>query len=253
MQTQVLWTHNDSSNYHEVIAIDAASGEVIEQFELYNAANFDYEDMAIGPGPEEGAFYLYVGDVGDNNYSRKNYAVYRVKEPNLQEHDGNVIAQSEWEKLTLYYPDQEHDVECLLVDPWTKMIYLITKESNTIWRTNEAWGEGDAVMELVKNGQVNKEEVRTKAKITGGDISRDGREILLKYYDYVVYICRDEGESISDALSRKPGMRLPYISEPQGESVAFASELMGGYYTLSESQGRDLVPLYHYSRLGSYR
>jgi hypothetical protein len=78
------------------------------------------------------------------------------------------------------------------------------------------------------------------------DISPNGRDIVLLSYAGLDYRCRDEGESIEDALGRF-GLHLPaYKEEPQGgEAIAFSSD-MTGLYSCQESGGWSKVPLYHY-------
>ena len=41
----------------------------------------DVEEVTLGPGPEDGADYLYVGDIGDNDSRRFEITVVRFKEP----------------------------------------------------------------------------------------------------------------------------------------------------------------------------
>ena len=43
----------------------------------------DFEDISIGNGPEPGESYIYVGDIGNNDYDRESFQVYRFKEPNF--------------------------------------------------------------------------------------------------------------------------------------------------------------------------
>ena len=43
----------------------------------------DFEDITIGAGPEEGVDYIYVGDIGNNNYDRTILYIYRFPEPDL--------------------------------------------------------------------------------------------------------------------------------------------------------------------------
>src|SRR5437867_2032775 len=59
----VLWTHNDSGDSARVFALDT-QGRKLGIYTLPGAANVDYEDIAIGPGPVTNVQYLYVGDIG---------------------------------------------------------------------------------------------------------------------------------------------------------------------------------------------
>ena len=82
--------------------------------------------------------------------------------------------------------------------------------------------------------------------ITGGDISEDGREIIIKNYESIFYWFREKDQSIFEALSQ-PKKILPYKQEPQGESLAW--KLGGvGYLTISEKNTFDKVVLYGYNR-----
>ena len=61
----VLWTHNDSGGLPRVFALDL-TGHLLGTWNLPGVNANDYEDIAVGPGPEAGVSYLYVGDIGDN-------------------------------------------------------------------------------------------------------------------------------------------------------------------------------------------
>ncbi len=52
-------------------------------FRVTGAQARDWEDISIGPGPQRGKSYLYIGDIGDNNEARSEIVVYRVAEPTL--------------------------------------------------------------------------------------------------------------------------------------------------------------------------
>ena len=80
--------------------------------------------------------------------------------------------------------------------------------------------------------------------IVGGDISEDGREIIIKNYESILYWYRQDGQSIFEALSQ-PKKILPYKQEPQGESLAWIPGGVG-YLTISEKNAFDKVILYGY-------
>ena len=87
--------------------------------------------------------------------------------------------------------------------------------------------------------------------ITAGDISRDGKEILLKVYDAVYYWKVNGQESISKTLKRTP-LLLPYTPEPQGEGICWSSD-NNGYYTISEIRYKVMPRLNYYPRIGEKR
>ena len=60
-------------------------------FELEGVEQYDFEDIALGPGPEgsNGPDYIYVADVGNNwdghcrGINAEDYIVYRIPEPDM--------------------------------------------------------------------------------------------------------------------------------------------------------------------------
>ena len=84
-------------------------------------------------------------------------------------------------------------------------------------------------------------------RITGGEISPDGSEILLKSYRNVYYFKRQTGESIAQALSKTP-IILPYKIELQGEAICWAPN-GNAYYCLSEWKDKLAPHIYFYSRI----
>src|SRR5215213_7691535 len=62
INSNVLWTHNDSGNPAQLFAMTPA-GTNLGTYSITGASNDDWEDIAIGPGPAFGAQYLYIGDI----------------------------------------------------------------------------------------------------------------------------------------------------------------------------------------------
>ena len=120
--------------------------------------------------------------------------------------------------------------------------------------TPEQWGLGNGKMTLELVGSIN----NMPDSLTGIDISPDGKEIVVKFYNSIHYFCmgsrqydkpEDSWQDIVDALTNNYGIKVPYVEEPQGEAVCFGSTFDAGIYTLSEAQGKALIPLLHYERL----
>lgn len=236
-----LYTHNDSGGDPDIYIIDTL-GRYQGKIHLEGVDNKDWEDIAIGPGKEAGVPYVYVGDIGDNNSKRDRAQVYRFPEPAQLQEEISIKPET----LTLRYPDGPRDAETLLVDPWSGDLLILSKRdtSNTLYR---------AAADQLEAGEVVLEEVM-KLPVTmavGGDISADGRQILIKNYWAVYYWERKEGETLAEALKRKP-VQLPYKPEPQGEAIGFSAS-GDRYYTLSESRFRIKPVLYQYLNLRSQR
>ncbi|MEM9831568.1 MAG: hypothetical protein AAF944_13090, partial [Bacteroidota bacterium] len=80
----------------------------------------------------------------------------------------------------------------------------------------------------------------------GGDLSLDGRELLIKSYVQVLYWQRESSEtSLFELMQQEPKI-LPYVAEPQGEAIGWAAD-RSGFFTLSE-KGSVTPNLYFYRR-----
>ena len=194
--------------------------------------NRDWEDIAVGPGPEPGKNYVYLGDIGDNHTIYPSIHIYRFLEPDLTGLTYpvtlNIIAVDD---IELKYPDGPINAETLMVDPATRDIYIASKQDNLskIYVAKYPQSTASAtvltpVVELYFN------------KATGGDISPDGTEILLRSNELIWYWKLPAGTNISAGLMMKPEV-APYAdNEPQGEGVGFAAD-GSGYYTDTEIKG----------------
>ena len=54
----VIYTHNDSGGEPEIFAIQTTNGHRLATYRLEGADTNDWEDIAVGPGPEPGVSYI---------------------------------------------------------------------------------------------------------------------------------------------------------------------------------------------------
>lgn len=239
-----IWTHNDSGDFNRIFLLKN-DGTYMGTFRLPGAGNRDWEDMAIGPGPVDELNYLYVADIGDNNFQYSVKNIYRFPEPDITIADttlqwveyGNGV-----DRISFTYPGGiRMDSETLMIDPWTKDLYLVTKREYpvTVYKLPYPQSVSDTVV-TQKYGTL------PFTMATAGDISADGQEIVIKTKEKIFLWTRDQGESVADAFLRQP-TRLPYTPEVQGEAIAFSSD-GSGYYTLSEAKGGITPVVYFYKR-----
>ncbi|MEX0882193.1 MAG: hypothetical protein WDZ72_01845 [Cyclobacteriaceae bacterium] len=237
----IIYTHNDSGGQPIIFMIDtlaAYRGKIV----LEGIENRDWEDIAIGPGPIEGKSYVYVGDIGDNFSTNEKLYIYRFPEPEFIEETITIFP----DKIILEYPDSPRDAETLLIDPWNGDLFILTKRdsSNTLYSAS--------FDDLKEEGQDKTRLLEKVMKIpitmsVAGDISADGKQVLIKNYWVIYYWLRREGESLPEVLQRKPVL-LPYNPEPQGESIAFKPD-GNTYFTLSEKKLRVDPVLFRYDRI----
>lgn len=240
----VLWTHNDSGDGPELYAM-AADGADLGAFVVEGAEAIDWEDLAVGPGPEPDRSYLYAADIGDNNAARDPVTVYRVPEPTAVPSAGGTLAGTE--TVRLRYPGGPADAEALLVDPVNGDLVVVTKTyvgTARILRAPAASIVDGATVTLTDEGTITltppagSNAALPGMAVTGGDISPDGSLIALRTYQTVLVFDRVEGGSVAEALLGSP-CSGPQATEPQGEAIAFTAD-GSAYLTASEGSG---VPL----------
>jgi len=160
----------------------------------------NWEDIAIGPGPIEGKQYLYIADIGDNSVRYNNKYIYRISEPLLPADQTPVdTAIYDVERMVFQYPDSNRNAETIMIDPLTLDIYIVSKESATkLYRAAYPYTFYAAPTLIVDTLEVlNSFNFSTAV---GGDISSDGKEILIKRYNVLYYWYRSEDETIEEAL-----------------------------------------------------
>jgi hypothetical protein len=242
MNPGVLWAHNDSSGRARLFAM-TDTGEELGEYRLARSKVVDLEDIALGPAEKAGRWYLYLGDIGANKVPREDLVVYRVKEPKVKQKQRAKTRKVKRKRITKYrlrYPKGSwYDSETLMVDPVNSDLYVVTKTSGTgaeVFRAEAPLDPDHAILlERVAMLRVASSGGISSALITGGDIAPDGSAILLRTYADAYLWARGSGESVAEALERKP-CPVPLRVEPQGEAIAFAADGRG-YLTVSEGTG----------------
>jgi hypothetical protein len=243
----VLWTHNDSGDGPYLFAIDR-HGRTLARFTVPNAKNNDWEDIAWGLDAR-GKPEIYVGDIGDNDRNRNDTAVYRLPEPAVDVHkfmQEKTTAPPEW--FPYRYPDGHHDAETLLVDPRTKEVYVVAKEWSGIT------GVYVFPMPLTPGREITLKRVGTirfagrflsgglakyEVLATGGDISPDGRKLVIRTYLMAYEWNIAPGQSVAEAIKGRPREIVLPLTR-QGESICYRPD---GKTMLMTSEGVH-TPLY---------
>ena len=233
----LLYIHNDSGDTSRFFLIgEDGTLKAIYTFKanpLIKNTVTDCEDIAVSIGPKAGKHYVYIGDIGDNNAKRKHITVYRIKEPKLKSSAKLLTGQVNAEPLYLKYPDGARDAETLMVDPVEKLFYIISKreDSVSVYTAPLLYKQNDTVI-LTKRATLFFEGANSGKWICGGDISKDGGQVLVKNYLKAFYWKRKGKEPIWQLLMTPP-LEMPYKAEQQGEAIGFARD-GNGYYTISE-------------------
>ncbi len=234
----VWWVHNDSGDAPRLFALDQV-GEQVATVNLSGADAVDWEDMAVGPAAQGSGGTIYVGDIGDNAQVRPSVQVYRLTEPELTTGGPPSTLTVNAERLTLTYPDGAHDAEALLVDPVRGDLVVLTKD----WTMQGRAGVYRAPAGLAAGSTTVLQKMTTLklpagALVTAADISPDGSVVAVRTYGAVTLFPRPAGKALWAAFNQ-PSCGGPAVSEPQGESIGFATD-GSSYTTVSEGVQPDL-------------
>ncbi|HYV30288.1 MAG TPA: hypothetical protein VEO53_04160, partial [Candidatus Binatia bacterium] len=224
----VVWTHNDSGFPGSVFAL-STNGALLARYCIPNVFYGDFEDIAFGPGPSPEFQYIYLGDIGDNFSTRPNIRVFRFPEPAVYAYQTNspVVAWVPgWQEIALTYPDGPFNAEALMVDPLSGDLFIATKLTNSsrIYRATRAELDGGGPIALTFIREIS------FYKVSGGDISVDGKLVALRRGGTAWAWVRQSGQSIGDTLGGS-GVEIPVATEPNGEAIGFHPTGLG-YYTL---------------------
>ncbi len=277
-----LWAQSDGS-VDLLLTVDITDASNKGQWTLSGINGVDYEDLAsatIG-----GTEYVYLGDFGNNGNASNSRGsgidliIYRILEPTITGSNGTVDA-GDIEKIDCAFPGGDtpthRDSETLLVDPDTGDMYIITKRESIPTVYSLAHSASYAgTQTLVSEGEMfdipDVSSVSATGNATGGDISPNGLEILIKSYDVMYLFQRDTGktDTIFTVLSSTPTELPSYVGggntgyskshpsqEPQGEAVCYSTD-SDDYYTASEyvtGSGSTAAryPLFFYNRVATY-
>lgn len=212
----VFWTHNDSGDAPRFYAFDRA-GATVGSFTVNGARADDWEDMARGLSAE-GEPALFFADIGDNFRRRPAVTVYEVLEPAV----GAAPVVELVQHHELRYEDGSHDAETLLVEPGTRALFVVTKDTAGVAGVYRAdGGVLRRVGEIRFDRLVRRPGAYAKAA-TSGDVSPDGRVVVLRTPFEAFEWTVGEG-GLAAAFSGEPRRtRLPETR--QGEAIAYTRD-----------------------------
>jgi hypothetical protein len=243
-QTDVFWTHNDSGGGAYVFAM-SAKGKHLGAWRVAKAKNTDWEDIAAFKN-ERGECFLFIGDIGNNARDRIELTVYRVREPNISEvnklsNKKNALAIDESDAIKFKYPDLSYDAETLLIHPQTGDIYILTKQ----------FSGASAVYKLAKDYSFDKTNRLEKITdftvpavpngfLTGGDISSDGRRVIVSdYFSGYELIIPEKAENFDEIWKQKP-LVVELGERAQGEAVCYSVD-GNSIFATSEKQNSLII------------
>jgi hypothetical protein len=187
-----VWvTTNDSGDSARVFTIDPVSGGTVGVTN-YHAKVSDVEALAPGGGNA-----VWVGDIGDNNRSRKSVVVYRVPvgRGRIDAHPG---------PIRLAYPRSRPNAESLFADRGGRL-YVVTKAvtGGIVYRA-------PARLNVTKVNRLQPV-ARLREYATDAALTRDGQHVIVRGPEIA-------GIYALPSFERVGSFRLPL--QPQGEGIS---------------------------------
>ena len=243
-QNGVLWTHNDSGDDAFIFAINF-KGDNLGTWKIPNAQNIDWEDIAAYKD-KSGKCFLYIGEIGDNKAKREEHSIYRVAEPIVTPTGATSSRQSPLTSenasvVRFSYPERNSDAETLMVDPKSGDIYVVTKHISGpagVFRLKPVFDRGD----IVKAEKVAELSVPSipNGFLTGGDISPDGRHVIICDYTQAYEYTLPKGSAnLTDVWKQTPEI-VNRGELKQGEAVCYSVDGTAIYLT-SEGKNSPLI------------
>jgi hypothetical protein len=172
----LLITHNDKGRSNQLMLLNTQNGSIEQTIDVINIENTDWEDLAINDE------FLFIGDMGNNEGERKNLAIHLVAITDITK---NISAVKSVGSINFYYPEQhefdiskKHNYDCEAILYHNQQLYLFTKnrlDDKTNLYTLPA-KPGNYAAKLIGSFEVG-------GRITGADISPDGKRIALVGYN----------------------------------------------------------------------
>ncbi len=238
----LVWAVDDGASPASVHGL-GPDGSTVARVDLTGLTGRDWEDLAVGPGPEgDPQPHLHIADIGDNAADRDQIRVLRFPEP--VELGTTAVAP---DVITLVYPDGPRDAESLAVDPLTGDLILISKERTLgplgVYRAPSP-PAGDTTITMERVGELDATSFRSAEPLplsmgaialggffpTALDVSADGLVVALRTYEAVWMFARQPNQPLWVAFDTEP-CEAASVVEDQGEALALTPT---GYVTISE-------------------
>ncbi|MFN0077593.1 MAG: hypothetical protein ACKVY0_14070 [Prosthecobacter sp.] len=228
----IFWTVNDSGGEPCVFAIDR-SGKTRAKVRVRDAANFDWEDLAIGTD-DQGSPALFIGDIGDNFFIRPSIQIYQIPEPEINAPDQPVAetvstAPKIWRAN---YPEGHPNAESLLVHPQTRRLYILTKSDDgksALYAFPQPLQEKVSMLlekvtdltfpTLIRAGKRPHDNCMT----TGASFSSDGSRMVVATYSSLYEWKLEKDQPLAEALKQAPIRIEPELLR-QNEGVCYDAD-----------------------------
>jgi hypothetical protein len=238
-----IWAHGDENtgSNKKIVAIQPSGTLAMTVTISGDPGRDDWEDIATGI--YGGKNYVFIGAIGDNDLQFKDsYYIYYFEEPAITSGSKEVSVKY----IRFGYPDNKaHNTETLMYDNVEQIFYIVDKVKSgvcTLYSLPFKTDYGTSTQTLTKVCELGSGSKFNYC--TGGDISPDGKWMLIKSKPYTLMWERQGSESLSQTAQRLPVQIAAYQEEAQGEAIAWLDSTT--FYTTSDQKND--VPIYQYVR-----
>jgi hypothetical protein len=214
----VFWTHNDSGDEARIFPINR-DGELLKPgwmknyvgIQIPDAVNVDWEAITTDDSGN-----LIIADFGNNSNTRRDLALYLVKEP----YPWETVTTRVYRRIIFYYPEQKefpaaeknYDAEAIFW--WDGFVYFLTKHrsdsSTRLYRINPSDEQVEVAAELMEQFDI-------RGRVTAADINTTGKKLVI-LTETSIWLFKKT--SVSEKFFKGTIYWLP-IDIPQAEAVSF--------------------------------
>jgi hypothetical protein len=243
-QPGVFWTHNDSGDDALIYAFNL-NGENLGTWRVRNAQNDDWEDIATFRDAA-GKCFIYIGEIGNNSEKRDTRTIYRVGEPQVSAESRNIMRKNALltdpaEVLNYTSQSIKLDAESLMVHPANGDIYVLTKSRelpSSVLKIKPLFGD-PSVQTAERIAEIKVPSIPF-GLLTGGDISPDGRRVVLCDYREGYELTLPAGDDNFDDIWRQPPVEIDLGDRDTGEAIAYGLDGRTVYAT-TEGKNAPLI------------
>ncbi|TXE19340.1 hypothetical protein ES692_03395 [Psychroserpens burtonensis] len=167
VNSDLLWVIEDAGNKNNLYGLNA-KGDIIKDISIDNIQNIDWEDLT-----SDDSGNIYIGDFGNNNKERKNFAIYKVTNPEK----ASAVSTAEVISFKLPKKMKSQDFESFFL--YNDYFYIFSKDhkETKLFKVPNTIGDHEAsyLSEVKLKGK--------NTKVTSADISEDGKIVALLNHD----------------------------------------------------------------------
>lgn len=226
-------THNDSGNTAQLFELDTTTLQITRTITISNAVNIDWEDIA------QDDTYIYVGEIGNNNGSRRDLAVYRILKTDYDKSNSVTAEKIEfsYEDQTDFTPSPNSDWDAEAIFVLNDKLVILTKQ----WQSNGTVAFGipkiPGTYTATKIGAYP-----VNGLVTGASFNPGTQVLYLTGYSkfllpFVVRADQLETESIFSGTVEKKELNLGFL---QAEGITFIND---NHYLFSSEKFTNNSPM----------